>query len=103
MQCVRLNPEGLIIGVKKDFQYEQESFTLEDGDVLLMYTDGVIEAENDQEELFGEKRLAELLGEYCHLPPQELIDYIIDQVRLFSGHHSFQDDVSLVIMQAKQL
>ncbi len=100
-QCIRLNPEGLIIGVKKDFTYEQESIVLEDGDVLLMYTDGVIEAENNQEELFGEERLADLLSEHCHLPPQELIDYIIDQVRLFSGHHSFQDDVSLMVMRSE--
>lgn len=101
-QCVRLNPEGLIIGVMKDFPYEQESFTLENGDVLLLYTDGLIEAENGQKELFGEERLADLLSEHCHLSPQKLIDFIIDQVRLFSGHQSFQDDVSLVVMQAEQ-
>ena len=98
-QCDRLNPEGLIIGVKKEFPYEQESFTLEDGDVLLLYTDGIIEAANAEDELFGEDRLADLLGAHNHLPPQELIDHIIEQVQLFSGHHSFLDDVSLLVMQ----
>jgi len=102
-ECIRLNPEGLIIGVKEDFPYEQESCTLEGGDVLLLYTDGVIEAENEQNELFGEDRLADILKEQCHLPPQEMINHIIEQVRLFSGHHHFQDDVSMVVMQVEQL
>jgi Na+/proline symporter len=101
-QCLRLDPEGLIIGVKEEFTYEQESLTLEDGDTLLLYTDGVIEAENENNELFGEERLVELLSEKHHLAPQELIDYIVQQVRIFSGHSNFQDDVSLVVMQANQ-
>jgi serine phosphatase RsbU (regulator of sigma subunit) len=100
-QCIRLDPEGLIIGVKEDFPYEQESLMLEIGDALLLYTDGLIEAENDQNELFGEERLTDLFSEQCHLPPQEMIDHIVDQVRLFSGHNNFQDDVSLVVMQVK--
>ncbi len=99
-QCVSLNPEGLIIGVKEDFPYEQESFVLEEDDVLLLYTDGLIEAANNQNVLFGEQRLADLLAQHCHLPPQELINHIIEQVRLFSGHHSFMDDVSLLVMKA---
>ena len=33
------------------------------------------------------------------LPPQELITYIVDQVRFFSGHNNFQDDVSMIVMQ----
>ncbi|MGK2943272.1 MAG: SpoIIE family protein phosphatase [Desulfuromonadales bacterium] len=101
-KCVRLDPEGLIIGVKEDFPYEQESLKLVDGDVLLLYTDGVIEAENDKNELFGEDRLVSLLEEHNKLPPQDMIDHIIEQVRLFSGHRSFKDDVSLIVMQVKQ-
>ncbi len=98
-ECLRLDPEGLIIGVKEDFVYEQESLKLGDGDVLLLYTDGVIEAENTNSELFGENRLAELLSEKHHLPPQELIEFIVEQVRIFSGHNNFLDDVSMVVMQ----
>jgi hypothetical protein len=98
-ECTRLDPEGLIIGVKEEFTYEQETLKLEDGDVLLLYTDGLIEAENQDNELFGDERLAKLLSEKRHLAPQELIRYIVDQVRLFTGHDSFQDDVSMVIMQ----
>jgi sigma-B regulation protein RsbU (phosphoserine phosphatase) len=98
-KCLRLDPEGLIIGVMKDFAYEQEALKLEEGDVLLLYTDGLIEAENEDSELFGEERLTELLTDKHKLPPQELITYIVDQVRFFSGHNNFQDDVSMIVMQ----
>ena len=101
-QCLRLDPEGLIIGVREDFPYEEESLELAEGDILLLYTDGLIEAENERNELFGEDRLADLLKEHFQLPPQEMINHIIDQVRLFSGHLSFQDDVSLIVMRVKQ-
>lgn len=98
-ETVRLDAEGLILGVRRDFPYEQETIDLATGDVLLLYTDGVIEAANSQQELFGEERLADLLRDSHHLEPQELIDRIFQQVRLFTGSHSFNDDVSLVVMK----
>ena len=100
-QCLRLDPEGLIVGVKKDFIYEKDSYKLASGDVMVLYTDGLIEAENDNNELFGEKRLIDLLREYHHMHPQELINYIVDQVRLFTGHQNFKDDVSIIVLQAE--
>ena len=100
-QCLRLDPEGLIVGVKKDFIYEKDSYRLASGDVMILYTDGLIEAENEQNELFGDERLAELLRENHHLQPQELINYIVDQVRLFTGHQNFKDDVSRIVLQAE--
>ena len=100
--CVPLDAEGLIIGVMKDFPYEQQYEQLSPGDILLLYTDGVVEAQNEQDELFGEQRLASLLIEHHKLAPEELIDHILEQVRLFSGHHNFHDDVSLVVMQVER-
>ncbi|MDH3999439.1 MAG: SpoIIE family protein phosphatase, partial [Desulfuromonadales bacterium] len=98
-KCLRLDSEGLIIGVRESFPYEEQQLTMKVGDVLLMYTDGVTEAENDRGDFFGEERLAALLTAHAHLPPKELIDLIFEQVRLFTGHHSFLDDVSLLIMR----
>ena len=71
------------------------------GDTLLLYTDGLIEAANEENELFGEERLAGLLIENHHLQPQDLINHIVDQVRLFTGHQHFTDDVSMIVMQAE--
>jgi len=98
-QCRRLDAEGLIIGVKREFPYEQESVDLAQGDLLLLYTDGIIEAANHTGELFGEQRLTELLRESHSLTPQDLIETILQQVRMFTGLHGFSDDVSLVVMR----
>ncbi len=100
-QCLRLDPEGLIVGVKKEFPYERDSYKLESGDVMIMYTDGLTEAENQENELFGEQRLAGLLRDNHHLQPQELINYVVDQVRIFTGHQNFTDDVSMIVLQAE--
>ncbi len=100
-RCLRLDPEGLIIGVKKSFDYEQESLTLATGDVLLLYTDGLTEASNENNDLFGEERLKQLLAENHRMETQQLINHIVEQVQLFTGHQSFQDDVSLVVMQVE--
>ncbi len=97
--CERLDVEGLILGVRRDFPYEESPLQFAAGDLLLLYTDGIIEACNMNGELFGEERLAELLRESCTLPPRELIDRIFSEVRLFSGTYSFADDVSLVVMR----
>ncbi|PLX75855.1 MAG: stage II sporulation protein E [Desulfuromonas sp.] len=98
-QCLLLDAEGLIIGVKRDFPYEQQEIILAEGDLLLLYTDGIIEASNDLGEMFGEQRLMGLVQEHHLLPAQEIIESIIQQVRLFSGRHHFNDDVSLVVMK----
>ncbi len=100
-QCLRLDPEGLIIGVIKEFPFERDSYKLASGDVMILYTDGLIEAENAENELFGEERLIGILRENHHLQPQELINYVVDQVRCFTGHQNFTDDVSMIVLQAE--
>jgi len=101
-ECLRLDAEGLILGVRREFLYEEEHVDLGPGDVLLLYTDGVTEAANADDELFGEERLSALLKDSHELTPQELIERIFQQVRLFSGSHSFNDDVSLIVMRVDE-
>jgi serine phosphatase RsbU (regulator of sigma subunit) len=72
---------------------------LEPGDVLLLFTDGVTEAEDSSGRFFGEERLRQIFEEVHHLPPQQVIDEILLQARLFTGVQQFNDDVSLVVMK----
>jgi serine phosphatase RsbU (regulator of sigma subunit) len=101
-QIVTLDADGLIFGVKSDISFEQKETDLEPGDVLLLYTDGIIEAENKTGTLFGIERLGKLLEEGNHLEPQELIDRIMTQGRIFTGMRHFNDDITLVIMKVLQ-
>jgi phosphoserine phosphatase RsbU/P len=100
--CERLDAEGLILGVRRNVQFEEQSRQLHPGDLLLLYTDGITEAESPDGVFFGEDRLCSLLQEYRSLPPAEIIDCLLDQVRLFTGTHNFQDDVSLVVMRVEE-
>ncbi len=94
-----LDAEGLIFGVKNDISFEQKTTELETGDILLLYTDGIIEAEDSANYFFGIDRLGKLLEECDDLHPQEIIDHIMTQVRIFTGMRHFNDDITLVIMK----
>ncbi|MFO7577893.1 MAG: SpoIIE family protein phosphatase [Pelovirga sp.] len=94
-----LDAEGLIFGIKKDILFEQNGTTLEPGDTLLLYTDGIIEAEDNQQQQFGFERLKKLLAEGEQAPADQLIDQILTQVRLFTGYRHFNDDVTMVVMR----
>lgn len=97
--CEWLDAEGLILGIKRNFTYEKKRVPLNPGDILLLYTDGITEASNPDNEMFGEIRLCTLLKEYHSLPPQQIIDGLYRQVRSFTGSQFLADDVSLVAMK----
>jgi Na+/proline symporter/serine phosphatase RsbU (regulator of sigma subunit) len=94
-----LDSEGMILGIKPDICFEQRETRLSKGDILVLYTDGVTEAEDSDGEFFGEPRLKDLIEEFNHLPAAELIDHILEQIRMFTGNRHFIDDISLVVMK----
>ncbi|MCM2358233.1 MAG: SpoIIE family protein phosphatase, partial [Geobacteraceae bacterium] len=100
--CEWLDAEGLILGVKRKVVFEEKQVRLQPGDILLLYTDGVTEAANPDGVFFGEERLCTLLNEYHTLPPQQIMDNLLNQVRLFAGTPNLVDDISLAIMQIEQ-
>ncbi|MEJ2199863.1 MAG: PP2C family protein-serine/threonine phosphatase, partial [Desulfuromonadaceae bacterium] len=97
--CERLDAEGMILGIKTGIIFEEKQNELQPGDVLLLYTDGIIEAENREGVFFGEERLCAILNENQQYPPKDLINVLLDQVRMFSGMQNFKDDVSLVVLK----
>ncbi|MDX9709036.1 MAG: PP2C family protein-serine/threonine phosphatase, partial [Trichloromonas sp.] len=98
--CERLDAEGLILGIKTDVIFEEKTEFLNPGDMLVLYTDGIIEAANAEGELFGEERLCRLLHELQPESPQKIIDSLLEQVREYTGMQNFTDDVSLVVMKS---
>ncbi|MBE9485646.1 MAG: SpoIIE family protein phosphatase [Chloroflexi bacterium] len=94
-----LDADGLIFGIKPTVEFQQKTTQLEAGDILLLYTDGIVEAEDNNNEFFGTERLGKLIQESVDLSAQELIDRIMDQVRMFTGLRHFNDDITLVVMK----
>jgi sigma-B regulation protein RsbU (phosphoserine phosphatase) len=97
--CVELDAEGLILGVKRNVLFEENTMELQKGDILLLYTDGVTEAENGAGELFGEKRLCGILSTIHHEHPDLMIERILQDVIAFCDPYPLKDDLSLVIMK----
>ncbi|MFQ5594940.1 MAG: PP2C family protein-serine/threonine phosphatase [Anaerolineae bacterium] len=98
-QFVALDGDGLIVGILDDVVYEEQSITLQPGDVVVHYTDGIVEARNLEGEQFGEDRLQELLAENGDLGPGAMADRIYEAVREHSRDIAQQDDITLLILK----
>ncbi len=97
--CQRLDADGMILGVQKQVVFEENSLQLKKGDKILLYTDGVTEAENKEGEFFGEGRLSELFQRNRAKSPQAILDEIVGALHEFCGGQSFNDDVSMVVLE----
>jgi sigma-B regulation protein RsbU (phosphoserine phosphatase) len=94
-----LDAEGLILGVKKDILFEEMTVKLTTGDILLLYTDGLTEACNSRGEMFGTSGVYEHLKTCLHLSANEILDSFYVQIHDFTGTHTLQDDISLVVVK----
>lgn len=94
-----LRVRGIALGVINAIELVESEVCFEAGDVLLMYTDGVIDALNAEDEVFGMERLTEMLVENRHLPAQELVDTIVGSVRDFCAEGEAFDDITLVAVK----
>ena len=92
----RLMTGGMVLGVMPDATYEQHEARIAAGDRLVLYTDGMIEAENGAGEDYGEMRLSEVAAANRHLTPQEMLDAIFADVSGFSNG-AFLDDATLIV------
>ncbi len=96
----RLSATATVIGLFLDWQCCTQTITLPAGDVLVMYTDGVTEANDAEGEEFGEKRLVETVRQNSGKAPSELIRAIQDAVQKFSIGEQF-DDLTLVVARGR--
>ncbi|HBA86727.1 MAG TPA: hypothetical protein DCZ75_01730 [Geobacter sp.] len=94
-----LDAEGLILGVQRGVAFHEPTLQVEQGDLLLLYTDGITEAENPSGELFGGGRLREALARDHARPAAEIIAALMGAVRAFTGTVTFRDDISLLILK----
>ncbi len=96
----RIESNGMIIGVLPDWDdYPVYSMSIESGDRLLLYTDGVTEPENPKGDAFGDLRLERIVSHNTHRPPAELSVELLSELRRWQGASiSQQDDITLVIV-----
>lgn len=93
-----LNVGGIILGICEDTEYASEAVSLDVGDVLMLYTDGITEATNSLDEEFGVHRLKEVTGNQGKESCATLLEAILDSVSQFT-HENWQDDITLVAIK----
>jgi sigma-B regulation protein RsbU (phosphoserine phosphatase) len=96
-----LEADGIALGVMDDIELEEKEITLEQDDLLVLYTDGVTEATNLQDEEFGEQRLIQFISEHHTVAASELITRITDEAMSFAGEAPQFDDFTLMIVKIK--
>ncbi len=94
-----LRAQGIVLGVVPDPQFEQRHTSVQPGDVVLFYTDGITEAMNQQREMFGESRLEAVLQNNYRRNAHGIIQAVLDAVAGFVGEAGQSDDMTLVVVK----
>lgn len=95
-----LEISGLPLGIDPDAEYETITATLEPGETALLYTDGIIEANDQRERLYGYARLQSLLLRNHQRRPRTLMATILNTIKSWSDN-SLADDVTMVVMRRR--
>jgi sigma-B regulation protein RsbU (phosphoserine phosphatase) len=82
-------------------EYEQRQVAIESGDIMLLYTDGIVEAMNDKDELFGQNRLRSSLASTTELSAQGILDSILSDLRQFTQDEEQSDDITAIVIKAE--
>jgi sigma-B regulation protein RsbU (phosphoserine phosphatase) len=103
-----LAPSGLVVGLHIPGAHdkfiellEEESLDLNNGDVIVLYTDGVSEAMNHDADLFGDSRLSRIIEEHGHLESGELRERILREIESFVGAADQHDDMTMILMKVE--
>ena len=100
-ELTELTATGIAIGALSDAAYTAETAALKTGDIIILYTDGITEAENAVQDMFGEERLNEVIRASRKLPANDIIAAILESVRTFCGVYPQSDDITLMGIRVK--
>jgi sigma-B regulation protein RsbU (phosphoserine phosphatase) len=97
----RLDVGGLPLGIQPDVKYEWASVTLAPGDWLIIFTDGLVEAENAHQEEYGEERVLTTIEASVGLTPREMLSHMMAALDLYVGQTPQHDDVTCMLLKAE--
>lgn len=101
----RLKPSGMGLGLSRDKHFEDTLdeliIDLEENDTIILYTDGITEAKNENLDDFGEKYFTEILLESRNKSSDEISKKVLSEVSMFVKNHSQYDDITLIILKWK--
>ena len=92
-----LEVTGTVVGAFPFALYEEKSVQLGGSDLLVAYTDGIVEPENEYGEMFGDERLTDLLVKHASTDGAEVIARVMEAVRQWTGEGELQDDMTMLV------
>jgi phosphoserine phosphatase RsbU/P len=102
-ECFRIIPKGIGIGLANEQFFlnttEEISIKPEHDDLIVLFTDGVVEAANSYYNTFGEENLTRLICKHADKSPKEIQDIIINTIKNFTYSSPVQDDLTLIVMK----
>lgn len=99
MEVERLHEGGPVLGLLPFARYSQGEAKVEPGDLLVMYSDGILEAQNERDEEFGEDRILQVICQNQDKAPGEICAAILNSVRGFLGRQTAHDDQTLLVVR----
>ncbi len=95
-----LDSTGMALGVLEDCWYEEKKRTgLEDGQIIVIGTDGIWEAFNAKGEMFGKAKLFDIIRRNHHADAEKIVDAVIEALDRFLGGHKAEDDITLIVVR----
>lgn len=98
-----LHSKGMGLGIIRNNQYlkhiEKKEITYNSGDILILYTDGVVEAKNQYNEEFGYERLLEIVNLNSDMSSRQLNDFIVEEIYNFTGTKELGDDCTFLVIK----
>jgi len=101
-QVERLDVGGLPFGILPDVKYDSATATLAPGDWLIIFTDGLVEAENARQDEYGEARLLAAIEAGKSIEPTDMLKRLMAEVDLFVGNTPQHDDVTCLLLKSEE-
>jgi len=101
VELVETEGDTFPLGILEDAEYEETRLELAPGDKVVFYTDGIVEAMNEQEEIFGFDRLLDVVRGARAMDAESLLKEIMDQVNKFAGGAAQHDDLTVIVLSVE--
>jgi sigma-B regulation protein RsbU (phosphoserine phosphatase) len=93
-----LKGSGMALGINPAARYEENQRSpLAKGSIIVLYTDGIWEARNDQNDMFGKARIYDIIRRQASAPAETIMNAILEAIQVFQGSAAFEDDATLVV------
>jgi sigma-B regulation protein RsbU (phosphoserine phosphatase) len=93
--------EGFPLGLFADVTYDEVTVYTQPGDAIVFVSDGILDAENAQGEMYGDERLSSLLCAHRNLPAAEIAEEILADVTRFQAGHDRFDDETIIVLRVR--